>query len=697
MKKGLFILIFLITVITGVRAQGAGGARSTERGSFSLSNLSGGNREIADSLLVADTFDIKGITAFRLTPMGDTYLAPMDTQRLNSSNQTLVEAKSLAVGYASNYGGPAQTKIFSERKEARDFIFADAYDFYITTPENAKFYNTRIPYTEILYTQAGSQQNKDDHFKGLLTTNFGKDVNVGGEMDYIYSRGHYNSNGNKLLSYRIFGSYRSDKYQLNAYAGNFNFVNYENGGLENDDYLINPEANANGRQTPTTKDYPTILNNTWNRVRGKQFFLTHRYNLGYYRTITEIDEEGEEEEKELFVPVSSIIHTVDYEDNRRHFTSTMDTIDNVYTHKYGNIYGVDPGLTDRTSMWNLKNTVALSLREGFQDWVKFGLTAYMRLEKRRYKLPAKIPGLDYSGDNESSKTPGSFDFSMDQIYDEFSTYVGAELYKKQGALFTFNAKGELAVIGDDLGEMRLDGDIQSTFKLFKKEASVKATGFFRNVTPAFYQRHYHSRYFWWDESLKNIQHLNIGGEVHLASTRTRVGVNIESLQNYVYFGSNGLPQQYESNLQVITARLNQDFYYRAFGWENQIAYQLSSNEDVLPLPMASLHSNMYLHFRLFKVLTFQLGAELYYNTAYYAPYYEPATQQFQLQNEDNRIKVGNYPLMNAYLNMHLKQARFFIMGYNLSSKFVEPNHFSLLHYPLDPMFLKTGVIVTFNN
>ena len=82
------------------------------------------------------------------------------------------------------------------------------------------------------------------------------------------------------------------------------------------------------------------------------------------------------------------------------------------------------------------------------------------------------------------------------------------------------------------------------------------------------------------------------------------------------------------------------------------------------------------------------------NTSYYAPYYEPATQQFQVQDE---VKVGNYPLVNAYVNFHLKQARFFVMGYNLGSKFVNPNYFSLAHYPLDPFVLKMGVAVTFNN
>ena len=61
-------------------------------------------------------------------------MAPLDTNKLNFSNSTLVESKSLAIGYLANLGAPAQTKIFSERQEARDFIFADAYDYYITTP-----------------------------------------------------------------------------------------------------------------------------------------------------------------------------------------------------------------------------------------------------------------------------------------------------------------------------------------------------------------------------------------------------------------------------------------------------------------------------------------------------------------------------------------------------------------------------------
>lgn len=717
MRYTLYILVFWASAIGILSAQGQ--RNSSNRGGFSLSNRSSTQSEIPDSLLLADSTALqsRNLSAYRLTSsIGDRYLVPMDTNRLNFGNSTLAEAKSLAVGYLANLGSPIQSKIFSERKEARDFIFADAYDYYIITPENAYYYDTKLPYTNVMFTQSGASIKREDQLKGVLTWNFGKKVNMGGEVDYIYSRGQYNSNGNSLLSYRLFGSYRSDKYELHAYLSNFNFVNYENGGLTNDEYITRPEQfDPGGRVSTDRRTYPVRYSNTWNRVRGKQYYLSHRYNLGFYKELEKTDEEGNP--LEIYIPVSSIIHTLEYEDNRRRFISN-NNIDSAYLapaegvevynpnqRQLQNVFGLDASLNDMTSAWNLKNTFALSLREGFQDWAKFGLTAFVRFEKRKFMLPAAIEGLTYdriegSGPNPE---PASLDYPLSSIYDEFSTYLGGELSKRQGSLLTYNARGEFCLVGDDLGEFRINGELGSQFTLFGKEASIKANGYLRNVTPAFYQRYNHSRYFWWNpdipgnntSKLKNTQQFYAGGEVYLASTGTTLNAGVESIQNYVYFDTFGYPKQHGSNLQVITARLKQDFSYRAFGWETEAAYQLSSDKDIIPLPDISVYSNMYVHFKLAKVLTVQLGADVHYNTKYYAPYYEPATQQFQLQKEK---KIGNYPLLNGYVNFHLKQARFFVMGYNLGSLFIDqPEYFSLHHYPLNPMVLKMGISVVFNN
>ena len=670
------------------------------KGSFSIGNLSSANKELPDSLLNADStiLNSKRITAFRLTPqLGDAYVVPMDTFSLNFANSTLEEAHSLAVGYQANMGSAAQTRIFSDRKEAKDFIFADPYDYFITTPENAEYFNTKIPATYVMYTTAGGSDNKDERLKGTLTMNFGKKINVGGDFDYIYGRGQYKNNGNKLLSYRLFGSYQDDRYEAHAYLSNFNFINYENGGLANDSVITNPDQYFEGNRNqndPKAFDirYPV---KAWNRVRGKQYFLTHRYNLGFYRELEELDSLGNH--KQQFIPVSSIIHTLEYNDNRRRFIAENTTLDSCYLNADGSprVYGLTQGVDDVTSYWNLRNTFGLSLREGFQDWAKFGLTAFITFDKRQFELPTEIPGLSYGPTGSGpTPTPDNLNFPITKRYDEFSTYIGAELAKRLGSILTYNARGELCVVGADIGEFRVTGNLQTKFKLFKKDATIQAEGYFKNVTPAFYLRHFHSRYFWWDNNFNMTQQIYAGAKINLESTRTQLSAGVESIQNYVFVNKQGLPEQKEGNLQVISARIKQDVMYRAFGWENEVAYQLSSDKTALPLPQISLYTNMYLKFKVAKVLTVQLGANMYYNTAYYAPYYEPATQQFQLQDQ---VKVGNYPLVNAYANFHLKQARFFVMAYNLSSKFVTPNYFSLAHYPLDPMVLKMGVAVTFNN
>ena len=456
--------------------------------------------------------------------------------------------------------------------------------------------------------------------------------------------------------------------------------------------MTNPDDYAEGKKQIVPKDYPVKYTDVFNRIQGKEFFLTHRYNLGFMRTLDETDEEGYA--KEVFVPVSSIIHTFQYEDMNRQFTAPNSTgIDTLYNQ--GLPLNYDENLNDLYYYWQMKNTFALSVREGFQNWVKFGLTAFIDFEKRRYQMQdGKRDYTQEGNSNLNSFSPPFIQGANIATYDEFSTFIGAELYKRQGQLLTYNARGELCVIGDDVGEFRANGELQTSFKLFKKDAYIKANAYIKNTTPAFFQRHYHSRYFWWDKDFNNIQQFYAGGEINLASTETRISAGVESIQNYVYFGKNGEPGQHDSNIQVITARLKQDFHFRALGWENELAYQISSDQSVLPLPDLSVYTNLYLKFKLAKVLSVQIGADMHYNTAYYAPYYEAATQQFQVQD---KVKVGNYPLINAYVNFHLKQARFFVTAYNLSSKFVAPNYFSLAHYPLNPMVLKMGVAVRFNN
>lgn len=718
MKQFIYISLSLMIFSSIAYAQRGG---SGGRGGFSLAGKYA-TEQPDSSLLIPDSTNLstRRINAYNITPFGDRIEAPMDTNRLNTANSTLMEGHGVAVAYTGNIASPSQSRIFFERKEERDFIFADIYDYYITTPQNAYYYDVKLPYSNALYTRAGGTDKREEQLKILLTTNFGKKINIGGDFDYIYSRGHYNSNGNKLINFRFFANYRSDRYEAYAYLCNFNMVNSENGGISEDRYITHPDDMTDGNNRKReSRTFPTFFESTWNRVRSKNYTLTHRYNLGFYRDMTakELEDKRKREEKkaqleqkaaemnqdennpppevveekidiheeEVFVPVSSIIHTFEYEDYRRRFISyDKDGLDSCYSEKpyLSNIDTVN----DKSSSWAIKNTIALSLREGFHDWAKFGVTAFVRFENRSFTLDSVLTAAD--------------SVIMKNTYKESAVYIGGELSKRRGSLLTYQARGELCIVGEeDFGEFRLSGDIQSKFKLLGKDAYVQADGYITSTTPAFFQRRYQSYYFWWDNNgFKKTRNTYVGGTVSVDQTRTQISAGVKNIENFVYFNAKGLPAQSGKDIQVFAVRLKQDFRYKALGWENEVVYQESSNNDVLPLPKLSAYSNLYLTFRYAKVLTLQIGADVHYHSKYYSPVYTPATQQFRNQSDQGAIKIGDYPLMNAYANFHLKQARFFIMGYNLSSLFIDhPQYFSMPYYPINPMVIKLGVAVYFNN
>ena len=96
-----------------------------------------------------------------------------------------------------------------------------------------------------------------------------------------------------------------------------------------------------------------------------------------------------------------------------------------------------------------------------------------------------------------------------------------------------------------------------------------------------------------------------------------------------------------------------------------------------------------------KVLDVQLGVDCDYYTKYKSVAYQPATMSFYNQNE---VEIGNYPFMNAYINMKLSKARFYVMMSHVNQGlFGNNNYFSMPHYPLNPRKFQVGVSVDLAN
>ena len=155
-------------------------------------------------------------------------------------------------------------------------------------------------------------------------------------------------------------------------------------------------------------------------------------------------------------------------------------------------------------------------------------------------------------------------------------------------------------------------------------------------------------------------------------------------------------KQHDGNVQIFSATLKQDFKLGPLNWENEVTYQTSSNQDIIPLPSINAYSNLYLLFRIAKVLRVELGADIRYFTKYYAPDYAPTIGQFAVQDSKNeRINIGNYPVINAYANLHIKHCRIYVAANHVNAG----NGFMFLapHYPINPMSIRWGVSWNFFN
>lgn len=768
MKKTFFFFIFLLSTAHGYAQFDDGfnqidtDGNTIQRNNKSKKDSLGSNKEIPEGIKVW-TVD---------TRFGDRKAAVPDTishMFMNSIFTTGLRGDYTTTG---NLGAPRINRIVTDRPFGSQFIFTQPYDFIITPIEQFHFTNTLSPFTNITYNNAGNRTNGEDHLTTKFGVNAGKRLGVGFKFDYLYGRGYYQDQSTAHFNYTMYGSYLGDHYQAHLLMSTNHQKVSENGGITDDNYITHPESYSDKY---STNEIPTALSQNWNRNDNQHIFLTHRYNLGFSRKVPMTEEEikakkfamaskkeneaqkrkdkatqegrldddktvtlqGRPDDakimgaepisqkkdnnrvaldkqaadsllavekktqidtawmKKEFVPVTSFIHTLKFDNYRRIYQAYKTPTD-----FYANTYTVDEPLTgdsiyDKTRHYRLKNTFALSLLEGFNKWAKAGLKAFITSELRHFTLPSAT-GID--------------------TYNEHNLSFGAQLSKKQGKTFHYDAIAETWLTGEDAGQLKIDGSADLNFKLFGDTLTLTANGFFYRLNPTFYYRHYHSRHAWWDNTnMSKILHSKIQGILNYQKTRTTLRVAVDEIKNYTYFASSHTitsgkrvnhaitVNQNSGAIHLLTASLSQDFTFGPLNWESVITYQNSSNKTVLPVPTLNLYSNVYLRFKIAHVLRCDFGADVRYFTKYYAPDYVPSLGQYAVQTNtnttgsDSRVEIGNYPVVNVYANFHLKHTRFFIMMSHLNAGTGKKNYFYTPHYPLNQSILRFGLSWNFFN
>ena len=630
--------------------------------------------------------------------LGNRIMSPVDTVALNFQNMNMEEGMTGHYSILGNMGSPRLSHIWADRQyDTAPTMFLEPLTGFYKRSDQMIFTNSNIPYTNLSYWPNGNKITGEDRFKAYFSMNVNRRFAFGFNFDYQYGRGYYANQATSNFNAALFASYMGKHYQMHAAYNNFYFKQNENGGIMDDEYITKPEKKAEGSKKYESNNIPVRLESSANRNHNMSIFLTHRYRLGFTREVIELvdkpadnrrgqniaKDDNEEDvndslpvvvpkdtiRREELVPVTSFIHTFKLERTRHSFKSQ-------------DLDSLPPALlnleetADSTVRLSIKNVFGIALLEGFNKYAKAGLTAYLSHQYSRYTL--------MNPDAELLK-PRNIKFTEQELY------LGGELAKREGRLLHYNINGELGLAGIAKGQFKLDGTADVNLHLFNDTLRVKAHAYVRKTLPSFYMRHYISNHYKWDNDFEKEMRVRVEGEIDFPLTGTNLKAGIENIKHYTYLNSKALPTQASGSIKVANATLTQNFRVGIFHLDNEITWQKTSS-DVLPLPTWNLYHNLYILTKIAKkVLNVQLGADVRYFSEYYAPDYAPALQQFHLQDETNRIKIGNYPVVNVYANLQLKRTRFFVQLYHVNEGMGSRRYFYAPHYPINPRLLKFGV------
>ena len=571
--------------------------------------------------------------------------------------------------YLGVSGSAMQYNNWFMRPELKVFPFFDYYLPYSYTPETMPFYNTKTPYTELAYwgTLFANKQLEESNIKFLTTQNLTPSFNV----NFVYLRfggmGMLENEKTDNRTVGITGNYLGKRYV--AQGGYiFNRIKREeNGGISDPSMVLDTLVDA--------KVIPITLNNAHNTLKRNTVFLTHSYGIPF-KFLQKADSLGMKEEKEMGEGTMAYIgHSFDASVYSKKYTDEIPLGDSLGRALYNNHFYINPTTSaDSMRVFKLENRFFINL----QPWAKEAIIS---------NISAGI-GHQYLS---------LYGFRQDFFLEGNSTEKQNNMYMYFGAggkvkrYFNWNGKATYNFAGYYQNDFAVDG--QMTFSSYPKKMpqGIHLTGKVDLALerPNYFYNNAYTNHYVWNNDFEQTTRTEIQGKLSIPDWKLEASVGYAMLKNNTYFDSLSIVRQNPEAMSILSAYVKKDIQLWKFHFENKVLFQVSSDEDVVPLPDISLDLKYYFQFWLVQnVLNVQIGANALYTSEYYAQGYSPALGVFYNQR---REKIGNTPYIDAFVNMQWKRASIFVKYINAAQGWPDSDYFSSYRYIRSQKALKLGI------
>lgn len=572
-------------------------------------------------------------------------------------------------------GSAVQPYNYFRRRSGDEPEFYSWFSSWSYSAKNLPMYNTKTPYTELAYwgTLLADEEKESDNLHIFTTQNILPEWNFSILYDRWGGGGMLNNEETVNKTFSVGTNYMGKRYLMHAGYISNRITRGENGGLVDISEVRDTSIDA--------REMRVTLSKAESEIKKKTFFLNQQYRIPF----TFINKWRQKRDS-TFVPDSTeeittafIGHSSEWTRYGRHYTDQISTSDVVGRSLFGDTFNYNPTASDDSLGLNeLDNKLFIRL----QPW-----SADAAVSKLDVGIGDKVQTWA-----DSSATGRKF--RGNSLY----AYAGAN-----GRLLhnmTWDARGNLYFGGYHAGDFDVRASAAYRFYPFRKarKSPVSLSASFRTSLrdPDYYQRNMYSNHYIWNNDFGKISDTRIGGRIDIPWWRLSASVDYGLLANHVWYDTLSIARQHSSAMSVLSATLRKDIVLANFlHLDNSVLFQVSSNEDVLPLPRLALNGKYYIQFVVQrndageKVLEMQAGANVLYNTPWYAPAWNPALGVFHNQNE---VRYENGPIVDLFINAQWKRACIFVKIENAAQRWFDTaDYFSAHRFINTQRIIKLGM------
>ena len=584
-------------------------------------------------------------------------------------------------------GSPEQTYNYFKRHDTDNAIFYTALQRYSYSPETLPNYNTKTPHTELAYwgTLFANKEKEESNIRVLTTQNILPELNLTLEYRRFGGNGILKREDTNNRNLVIASNYIGKKYVMHTGYIYNKVARSENGGIvdnfwirdtlvdarEIDIYLKDASSTTKKNTVFLDQSYRipfTFIENLKGRKERKMKEAARDSILasGDSLAIAELMEQEAQELQALEelaelgdtasinkdITTAIIGHSSEYSVFRRIYNDNIPTSDEFGRQFFNDRFYLNPTRSaDSLRVMKFENRVFIRL----QPWKSDGIVS-----KLDVGIGDKL--ANYFSFKMSDYLQGSSNVLLNSAY----LYAGAKgQYKKY---FTWDAMGQYTFLGYEINDFGIHANLALNAYPFRRYKSSPLTlkAHFETTLkePDYYEQHLCTNHYRWDNDFNKISTTRIEASLSIPRWDLAASFGYGLLSNNIYYDNQGMVQQNTAPMSVMTATLNQNFLLWKFHLDHQAMVQLSSNEEVLPLPLLALNFRYYIQFDVVKhVMQMQIGANGTYTTKWYAPAYNPVLGVFHNQNNG---MYGNCPIIDAFINIQWKKASVFIKAVNVN-------------------------------